>query len=405
MTTVRRIDFLGPAHCDPERSDGVCFRLDADGFLRGDARLTRTGVFRYADKEGHEWGELRTEDEVFDPATLRSFQLKTVTDDHPADFVSTKNVKDVQIGTIGTDVRRDGEYTRSSIVITDAKAIRSIQDGKIELSCGYEADVIQDSGTTDSGVPFSARQTNIRGNHLALVSRGRAGPSCALLIGRGDAFSILTERIPMKTKKVKVGDTTFEVPEAVADALEAKAQAAPEPPVAPVAAPAAPVAAAPVAAPTDPAPTTVAASDELARLRATVDGMVADRAADSATETARIDARVSLVSTAREVLGADVVTTGVADADLMRSVVLAVRPTETARIDANASMPGYLQHAYESAVERHRDGVANVQSTNVAVFGAVTVTDAERATEDAELDDAINRFYCGPQAAAEGVGA
>jgi hypothetical protein len=412
MLTVRRIDYLGPAHTDPERTDGVCFRLDADGFLHADARLTRTGVFSYADSEGNTWGELRTEDQVFDAATLRSFRLKTVTDDHPPDFVTARNVRDVQVGTVGTDVRKDGRYMRASIVITDQNVIRSVQDGKIELSCGYEADVIQDAGTAD-GVSYAARQTNIRGNHVALVSQGRAGSSCALLVGRGDAFSITTERIPM-LKKIKIDGVEFEVDAKLADAIEAKAKAdeaaaaaapAPTPAAAgtPAAAPAVAAPAPAQAAGAAAQPVATESSDELAKLNAKIDGMVADRAGESA----RFDHRVSLVTDAREVLGKEAAITGIADSTLMRQVVLAVRPGMEAKLDANKASAGYLQHAYEDAVERHRTGNQHVQDTSVAMFGAhntATQSKEDAADEEAKLDAAINSFMTGQPAVAAGAG-
>ncbi len=97
-------------YTDPERTDGALATVDPEtGFLRVDARLTRTGVFTYSDAEGRTWGELRTDAEVFDEDTLDSFRLAVVTDDHPSGFVTAATVRDVQIGSVGTDVRRDGD--------------------------------------------------------------------------------------------------------------------------------------------------------------------------------------------------------------------------------------------------------------------------------------------------------
>lgn len=190
-----RIDFLAPIHCDPQRKDGVFADLDpTTGFMTLDGRMTRTGVFRYRDKDGNEWGELRTEDEVFSPESMASFQRVVVTNDHPDSFVSVKNVKSVQAGHVGSAVRRENDYLRADITITDPATILEIQQGKRELSCGYTAELIEDEGEFN-GERYSVRQTNIRGNHLAIVDVGRAGPSCAL-ISRGDgaAFTDLSSR-------------------------------------------------------------------------------------------------------------------------------------------------------------------------------------------------------------------
>ena len=51
--TVRRVDYLGEVHFDPERKDGALAQFTAEGFLRVDARLTRTGVFTYGDADGN----------------------------------------------------------------------------------------------------------------------------------------------------------------------------------------------------------------------------------------------------------------------------------------------------------------------------------------------------------------
>lgn len=188
-----RVDFLFPITCDPERKDeeGTVFaRPDKEtGFLHLDAIMTRVGVFDYQDAEGNEWGELREEEEVFDEASMKSFQLVPVTDDHPERFVDVKNVKDVQVGSVGSDVRKSDRFMRASVVITDAATILGIQSGKRQLSCGYTAVIVDEEGERD-GKRFSAKQTEIRGNHLAIVDVGRAGPSCALLSrGDGAAFT------------------------------------------------------------------------------------------------------------------------------------------------------------------------------------------------------------------------
>ncbi len=184
-----RVDYLGEIHTDPSRTDGVLARIDENtGFLHADARLTRTGVFEYGDREGNRWGELRTAEEVFDTASMRSFEMVVVTDEHPANFVSTQNVADVQKGHAGNNVRRDGDFMVASITITDADLIERIRKGKQELSCGYWATVIADEGEAD-GLSYRGKHTNIRGNHVAVVDRGRAGPECRLLVDGSEIFA------------------------------------------------------------------------------------------------------------------------------------------------------------------------------------------------------------------------
>lgn len=58
--------------------------------------------------------------------------------------------------------------------IHDRDLINAIQNGKREISCGYECDYVQNGDGTYS-------QKKIRGNHVAVVERGRAGKRAAIL--------------------------------------------------------------------------------------------------------------------------------------------------------------------------------------------------------------------------------
>ena len=349
-TMARRVDYLGEIHFDAKRSDGILAKVDeATGFLRLDARLTRIGVFQYGDAEGNTWGELRTEDEVFRPEAMRSFEMVVLTDDHPEDFVSAENVRDVQVGHVGSDVRRDGDFLVASILVTNAETIAKIRDGKQELSCGYTAAVVQDSGVAEDGTPYAGRQTRIGGNHVAIVDHGRAGSDCRLLTKRGDAFSITqeTKDNPMKEEKtgesatIQIGDQDYQVPQAVADRFAELSEPAPQ-----------------------------ETKDTTSELRARVDFLEAQAKEAAASEAARIDARVSLVTTARSVLGAEVPTLGISDSDLMRQTVLAVSPNMEAKLDANQDAPGYLRAAFENATEKFHQDQSRVDELTHTIFQA-----------------------------------
>jgi len=83
--------------------------------------------------------------------------------------------KDFRVGTVGTDARWEAPYVKAALVVTDADAIRAIEDGSMrELSCAYRYDPLWQAGTFD-GIEYDFVMTNIRGNHVALVSEGRAG--------------------------------------------------------------------------------------------------------------------------------------------------------------------------------------------------------------------------------------
>lgn len=132
----------------------------------------------------------RGEDVLFDPKTIASFEGKPVTDDHPDDWVTPDNWKELSKG-FGKDVRRgDGhlsDFLVADLLITDKKTIQAVMDGKVEISLGYDADYIEIS-------KGKGMQSNIMGNHFALVEKGRCGSRCSI----GDSF------MSTKTKKKKI---------------------------------------------------------------------------------------------------------------------------------------------------------------------------------------------------------
>lgn len=142
-----------------------------------DSILSRTGKQEYrknevfVDSDDDSIVEVdRTEKEVFSPQALASFENKPITIEHPDVDVTTDNHKDLSVGFV-RDIKK-GEFEGEpvmlgTLVITDSDAIRMVEEGELEeLSCGYDCD-IQDEE--------NPQQRNIRGNHVALCERGRAG--------------------------------------------------------------------------------------------------------------------------------------------------------------------------------------------------------------------------------------
>lgn len=166
-------------------------RLTRDGYLVADAKIARTGIQLYAGKEvdpenKNGWRDkalvrvYRPESEVFAADAMSSFAHRPVTNDHPAEAVSAANWKSHSVGMTGNEIARDGAFIRVPMVVMDQAAIQDWKDGKRELSCGYESQIVFDAGTTPEGESYDAIQTNIRGNHLAIVGRGRAGSQCRI---------------------------------------------------------------------------------------------------------------------------------------------------------------------------------------------------------------------------------
>lgn len=114
----------------------------------------------------------RYPEDVFDPAALASFEGKDVTAGHPPEGVVPENHAMYSRGHV-QNVRRAGEQTLADLHIKDPNLISDIKNGVIrEVSCGYQCRYELD-GT-------GYRQTHIRGNHVAVVLRGRAGHDIAI---------------------------------------------------------------------------------------------------------------------------------------------------------------------------------------------------------------------------------
>ncbi len=169
-------------------------RLD-NGYLRADAHITRTGVFTYRLQDGKTRRELRLPDEVFRRDALDSFELAPLTNDHPAGLLNAKNTGKHQVGTV-SNVRQDGDHVAARVQVTDVKAIEAAENGKRELSCGYDCRLDFEPGVTAGidGVPdglrYDAIQRDIKGNHVALVAVGRAGDSASIHLDSDDAIRV-----------------------------------------------------------------------------------------------------------------------------------------------------------------------------------------------------------------------
>lgn len=226
-----------------------------EGFLIcKDVPIARTGTQQY---RGCEFGGpvadgiynvQRPEAEVFDRAAVASFEGKPVCDEHPEEDVTPDNYGRYMKG-VCRDVRRgDGDLSNclvADLVIYDADLIGKIEAGKREISCGYDC---LWNPTSDS----SYDQLEIRGNHVAVVDRGRAGHKVAIRDTADD------KKGGKKMSKSLIGrilralardeSTTPEDMEAAAK-LAGSSDAEPRPQPAPAPAPAAPATPAPAAVP------------------------------------------------------------------------------------------------------------------------------------------------------------
>lgn len=119
---------------------------------------------------------IRDSAEVFRPETLASFEGKPVTVGHPEIFVSPENWNELAKGIVQNVRRGTGDQANDAIadlLITDSETKSLVQGGLREVSCGYEAEYLQ------LGIGRGT-QKKIVGNHVALVTAGRAGNAYAI---------------------------------------------------------------------------------------------------------------------------------------------------------------------------------------------------------------------------------
>lgn len=170
-------------------------RRTNDGYLAVSAKFARPGVQVYAGREvdpdnAHGLRDqmvnvLRPADEVFSRATMDSFRFKPITDDHPSVEVNASNWKDLGSG-LATDIMRDGDWSRMHALMMDGALADKVEGGKRQLSAGYSANIEFGDFIAPDGTKCQAKQTNIRGNHIAVVDSARAGPEASIVM---DAFA------------------------------------------------------------------------------------------------------------------------------------------------------------------------------------------------------------------------
>lgn len=310
-------------------------RLD-NGYLRAPAKITRTGVFEYRDPMGKVRREWRPPEEVFHADTLASFNLVPLTNDHPNELLNVKNTVKYQVGSIGA-ARADGTFVAAEVLITHMDAISDAEKGKRELSCGYTCEVEMTAGVTPAGEKYDAIQRNIRGNHVALVDKGRAGSEVQLRLD-ADGNEVFNVKPEKKMKTIRIDGITFEVSEQVAEAImnmERKNDEAAK------------------AAATKLTDSAAALVKEKARADAAEEKLAdvqkkLDAAVSPAALTERTNARLALVRLAEKVLAdKSVKLDGMEDLAIKKLVVMKVYPS--AKLDGKE--PAYIEARYDGAVE------------------------------------------------------
>lgn len=335
-------------------------RKTADGYLVADAAVARTGIQKYL---GREVGKpdmpivrvYRPAEQVFSKDAMKTYAHRPMTNDHPSVAINAENWKDYAVGQTGGDVMRDGEFVRVPLVLMDQKAISDWENGKVELSMGYSADIVFQKGVTDSGEEYDAIQTNLHMNHLALVDKARGGDK--LRIGDQGNPDIISPAQPNEgghmadsnLRKVIVDGLSVETTEQGAQAIEKLTKQVGDAQAANVAL-------------ADSHKAAIAAKDaEIAKKDAEIDGLKG-KVMDAAALDAAVTARADLIAKAKTVADQDY--TGKSEAEI-RKMAVAKKFGDAAVADKSDE---YVAARFDIAVEDS----ANADPVRQAVKDGVT---------------------------------
>ncbi len=195
-----------------------------EGYLVAPGNMARTGVQEYRayelglDADGMDPMKVirlhRPPEEVFDGASMASFEGKPITIEHPPVAVTSDNWSELAKGDV-RGIGRSGDLMTGTLVIRSKDAIEAVQDGKVQLSNGYSFELDMTSGTTADGRAYDGIQRNIRGNHVALVDAARCGSACRIADSQpnleGKTMADAKRKVTVDGIPLEVEDTAAEV--------------------------------------------------------------------------------------------------------------------------------------------------------------------------------------------------
>ena len=146
-----------------------------EGYLSGEAPVAKVGVMTYLMADNTILKEFVPPETLFDAASMASLKMKPVTDAHPSSKKVDSDNSWLNVGMTGENIQQDGDYLQANMLVTDGYVVNKIIDeGVQELSPGYEAELVFQSGTYD-GEDYDAIQVSRKYNHLAVVDNARGG--------------------------------------------------------------------------------------------------------------------------------------------------------------------------------------------------------------------------------------
>lgn len=382
------------------------FEKTTEGYLKGRARLTRTGVFPYLADDGSIRLELRHPREVYAKASMATLDKLPMQVEHRA-MLNADNMQQFKVGNLGTECCVDDPFIEADYVIDAKPGVDAVEiEGRQELSLGYRCGLREaPAGSVYDGQPFTHEQFDIQYNHVAITKQARLGPELRLDSAieqaiRQDGDPNHSPEDACMTQKVKTDNGLHydAVPEVAAyvgkletraDTLQRELDTA-----------------------RADAKTAKATADAaIAKLEGERDQFKADAAKatkdlkdkvdgmDAAIRKASKD-RADLIGAASEVLEDDVVAKldTMSDLEIMKAVVVADSPD--VKFDGAKAEPIYIQARFDGIMEKVRKdgspGLANARAglsarqdadeTTVPPFGKKkTPPDGEATKTDSEV--------------------
>ncbi len=212
------------------KNDATSWEELPNGSLRVPVTITRTGIFQYMDSSGKIINEFRSPEEVFSEKSLKTAKSLVVTDNHPPEMITPKNSRQYSKGLLDPTVNVRGQYLDSFMTIFDEDLIKRIKvDGKREVSLGYYADTIAESGVWN-GQKYDSIQKNIIYNHLSVVDKGRAGANVKIRMdSESEEIEVLKFQNILEEKgdkhnmaKIRIDSVEYEIPDSVAHVVDGK---------------------------------------------------------------------------------------------------------------------------------------------------------------------------------------
>lgn len=342
------------------------------------AVIARAGVLEYVTGQGDVFKELRDPEVIHSAEALQSYEGRPVLlGSHPMTATGSVTLADESnieglpvIGSlrnVRADVATDSagnryRVTRADVLIWDPSGIRAAREGVRQFSVGYRTAVDMTSGVFE-GMKYDGRQVSDLGNHLVMTSSARAGDVTEFRLDATDAVCVMTKGVgDMAT--YRIGENEGEVADDLLPLLVARDSAFEE---------------------LQTEMETIKAEHgrmtaRIAELEAQLsEGDMSDKDKDKDPDDdmkgdavdldARINERVSLVDSARQVIGTEYDWSGKSDREIRADTISAVIPS----IKTTGLTEDEIKGAYMVALANNNARQSQVQQ----IADATRPSDAE----------------------------